>query len=147
MRSARLGARLVSSRYFRRGLRTRVVNKKPTLRRPKKDAVSVTKAAEERLREIIRITEGKAEGGVRLSVKERGCSGMSYTLDVVKDGEPNDEVVSLPDGINIFVDPRALLYVVGTEMDYVDTDTASEFLFSNPNVSGMCGCGESFSIT
>jgi len=110
----------------------------------KKSALVVTQSAKERIQYLLSQMPGTS--ALRLGVKSRGCSGMSYTIDYQTDPPGKfDEVVSLGDGNEkIIVDPRALLHVIGTTMDFVDTKLSSEFVFINPNATGICGCGESF---
>ena len=87
---------------------------------------------------------GKGEG-IRVGVKTSGCSGLSYTLEFVDKVEPEDEVFE-KDGVKIFVDPKSLLYIDGTELDLVKEGLNEGLQFNNPNVKGECGCGESFNV-
>ena len=83
--------------------------------------------------------------GVRVSVKSGGCAGMSYVMEYLKKTNPNDEIIE-DKGVKIFVDSAAVIYLLGTKMDYVKEEFSSSFIFKNPNETERCGCGESFKI-
>ena len=84
--------------------------------------------------------------GVRVSVKSGGCAGMSYVMEYAKKVNPNDEVIE-DKGVKVFIDSAAVMYLLGTEMDYKEEEMSSSFVFNNPNETERCGCGESFKIT
>ena len=81
--------------------------------------------------------------GVRVSVKTGGCAGMSYVMEYTNEANPNDEVIE-DKGVKVFVDSAAIMYLLGTEMDYKKEELSSSFVFNNPNETERCGCGESF---
>ena len=83
--------------------------------------------------------------GVRVSVKSGGCAGMSYVMEYAKEVNPNDELIE-DKGVKVFVDSAAVMYLLGTEMDYKTEELSSSFVFNNPNETERCGCGESFKI-
>ena len=83
--------------------------------------------------------------GVRVGVKSGGCAGMSYIMEYTKEINPNDEIIE-EKGVKLFVDPGAIMYLLGTEMDYKKEEFSSSFVFKNPNETERCGCGESFKI-
>jgi len=110
--------------------------------RHQKAAIDVSDSASKRLCKLI---ESKPDViGVRLGVKTRGCNGLSYTMDYAKEKKATDEPVVTKDGVHIFIEPQALMNVVGTQMDWVEDDLKAEFVFLNPNAKSTCGCGESF---
>ena len=106
--------------------------------------MTVTPAAAERARALID-GRGKPTAGIRIGVRTKGCSGMSYTLEFADSQQPMDEVVDTQ-GVKILIDPKASLFLIGTEMDYEEEKLKSGFVFRNPNEKGRCGCGESFHV-
>jgi len=107
-------------------------------------AITLTEAAATRMNEIMAASEGKYIG-VRIGVKNGGCAGMEYTMEYAEVASPLDEVVE-DRGIRILIDPKAILFLLGTEMDYEEDKFASGFRFNNPNQTDACGCGESVTI-
>ena len=83
--------------------------------------------------------------GVRVGVKTGGCAGMSYVMEYAKEVKPNEEVIE-DKGVKVLIDPKAIMYLLGTEMDYKKEELSSTFVFKNPNETERCGCGESFKI-
>jgi len=114
------------------------------LARRKLDVMSVTEAAAERVRELVEAADNPAIG-LRVGVKNGGCAGMSYTLELAESARPGDERVDA-DGATVFIDPKALLFLLGTQLDFERTDLRTGFVFNNPNQVGACGCGESVSL-
>ena len=98
--------------------------------------------AAERIKEIMSKAEDKAIG-VRVGVKSGGCAGMSYVMEYSKEINPNDEIIE-DKGVKVFIDSAAVMYLLGTEMDYKTEELSSTFVFNNPNETERCGCGESF---
>ncbi|WP_020695588.1 HesB/IscA family protein [Reyranella massiliensis] len=116
----------------------------PRPRRPRPQVMTVTPLAAERVKALIE-GRGKPTAGIRIGVRSKGCSGMSYTLEFADKQEPMDEVVEAG-GIRLLIDPKASLFLIGTEMDYEEEKLKSGFVFKNPNEKGRCGCGESFHV-
>jgi len=110
----------------------------------RKQALSVTDAAAQRIQALL-ATRGKPCVGVRIGVRSRGCSGLSYTLEYADEKGKFDDVVE-DKGVTILIDPKAIMFILGTEMDYVEEKLQSGFTFRNPNEKGRCGCGESFHV-
>ena len=108
-------------------------------------AMSVTAAAAERVKEIVAAAD-KPIVGVRVGVKNGGCAGMSYTMEFAEAVAANDEVVE-DKGVKLLIDPKALLFLLGSEMDFKVDKLAASFVFKNPNETSACGCGESVAIT
>ena len=113
-------------------------------RRPRPKAVSLTDAAAARVREIMAKAETPAVG-IRVGVKNGGCAGQEYTFAYADSIEPLDEVVE-DKGVTILIDPKAILFLIGSEIDYETPKLASKFVFRNPNQTDACGCGESVTI-
>ena len=109
-----------------------------------KQAITLTDNAASRIKDIISKDENKSLG-VRVGVKSGGCAGMSYIMEYAKEINPNDEVIE-DKGVKVFIDPGAIMYLLGTEMDYKKEELSSTFVFKNPNETERCGCGESFKI-
>ena len=101
--------------------------------------------AKTRLKEIMSSDEYKNALGLRISVKSGGCAGMSYDMNYVEQLIDGDEKIEV-EGVNVFIDPKAIMYLLGTEMDYKVDKFTSSFVFNNPNETERCGCGESFKI-
>lgn len=116
----------------------------PRIRRPRPKVVTLTEAAAARVREIMGRAE-KPYAGLRVGVKNGGCAGQEYVLEYAEAANPLDEVVE-DKGVTILVDPKAILFLIGTEIDYETTRLASKFVFRNPNETDACGCGESVTI-
>jgi iron-sulfur cluster assembly protein len=113
--------------------------------RPKLQVMRLSDAAALRIRDII----GKSErpiAGIRVGVKNGGCAGMSYTMEYAEALDPRDEMVE-DKGVRVLIDPKAVLFLLGTEMDYRVDKLSSGFVFNNPNQTSACGCGESVAIT
>jgi len=101
--------------------------------------------AKKRLKEIMSSDEYKNALGLRISVKSGGCAGMTYDMNYVEQLVDGDEKIEV-EGVNVFIDPKAIMYLLGTEMDYKVDKFTSSFVFNNPNETERCGCGESFKI-
>ncbi len=113
-------------------------------RRPRPKVVTLTEAAAERVREIMANAE-KAYVALRVGVKNGGCAGQEYTFAYAEEIAPTDEVVE-DKGVTILIDPKAVLFLIGSEVDYETSKLASKFVFRNPNQTDACGCGESVTI-
>ena len=113
--------------------------------RPRPQVMRLTDAAATRLKEIMAQNE-RPSAALRVGVKNGGCAGMSYTMEIAEAPDPKDEVV-VDKGVRILIDPKAVLFLLGTEMDYKADKMQSQFIFNNPNQTGACGCGESVQLT
>lgn len=110
-----------------------------------KDPIILTEAAADRIRELLQGDNASGAIGIRLGVRRRGCNGLSYTLNYAKEKNKKD-IEMESHGVTIFIEPMALFNIVGTKMDWEETELSSEFTFNNPNSKGECGCGESFTV-
>jgi len=109
-----------------------------------KQVITLTDNAASRIKDIMSKDHNKSLG-VRVGVKSGGCAGMSYIMEYAKEINPNDEVIE-DKGVKVFIDPGAIMYLLGTEMDYKKEQFSSSFIFKNPNETERCGCGESFKV-
>ncbi len=114
------------------------------VRRERPKVIRLTDAAAVRIRDIMEKSEGRYIG-VRVGVKNGGCAGMSYTMDYAESQGPLDEMIE-DKGVRILIDPKAVMFLVGTEMDFRREKLAEKFIFVNPNQTEACGCGESVVI-
>ena len=126
------------------------VTTQPRVRRERPKVVTLTEAAADRVREIMaqprKDGAEKPYAGLRVGVKNGGCAGMSYTMEYAEEIRPQDEVIE-DKGVTVLIDPKAVLFLLGTEMDFQTTKLSSGFVFNNPNQTSACGCGESVAIT
>ena len=116
----------------------------PRARRPRPKVVSLTEAAAARVQEIISRAE-QPYAGLRVGVKNGGCAGQEYELSYAEAANPLDEIVE-DKGVTIFIEPKSVLFLIGSEIDYEVTKLASKFVFRNPNETDACGCGDSVTI-
>ena len=105
--------------------------------------IKLSDKAANRIKEIL--SKEKDTMGVRIGVKSGGCAGMSYIMVSAKTTQPNDEIIE-DKGVKVYIDPSAIMYLLGTEMDYKVEEFSSSFVFNNPNETERCGCGESFKV-
>jgi iron-sulfur cluster assembly protein len=112
--------------------------------RPRPQVVRLTEAAAERIKAVMAKAD-RPIAAVRVGVKNGGCAGMSYTMDYAEKIEPLDEIVE-DKGVRILIDPKAVLFLLGTEMDYKVDKLSAQFVFNNPNQTAACGCGESVQL-
>jgi iron-sulfur cluster assembly protein len=111
---------------------------------PRPQVMKLTDAAALRIKDVMARAE-RPVAGVRVGVKNGGCAGMEYTMEYADSVKPTDEVVE-DKGVKIMVDPKAVLFLLGTEMDYKTEKLSAQFIFNNPNQTGSCGCGESVQL-
>ncbi len=113
--------------------------------RPRPQVMRLTDAAAMRIKDVMARAD-KPVAGVRVGVKNGGCAGMEYTMEYAEAIKPTDEVVE-DKGVKIMVDPKAVLFLLGTEMDYKTEKLSAQFIFNNPQQTSACGCGESVQLT
>lgn len=106
--------------------------------------LTITDAAADRVKALLD-KRGKPSAGIRIGVRSKGCSGLSYTLEYADEVSEFDETVE-HNGVTVLIDPKATMFILGTEMDFVQDKMQSGFVFRNPNEKGRCGCGESFHV-
>lgn len=107
-----------------------------------KNIIEITDAASERIKFLLS-NRDKPSAGIRIGVKQGGCNGMSYCIEYADHKDKHEELVE-DKGVKVFIDPKAVMYIIGTTMDYIDEKIKSGFVFINPNEKGRCGCGKSF---
>lgn len=112
---------------------------------PGKAPITLTEAAAARVRRLVENAGDEGVIGLRVGVKNTGCSGLSYVVEYAKEQKRLEDVVE-DKGVKIFIDPTAVMFILGSEMDYQEDKMFSGFVFNNPNETGRCGCGESFSV-
>ena len=113
--------------------------------RPRPQVMRLTDAAADRIKAVMARAE-KPVAGVRVGVKNGGCAGMEYTMEYADEVKPTDEVVE-DKGVKLLIDPKAVLFLLGTEMDFKTEKLSAQFVFNNPNQTSACGCGESVQLT
>ena len=109
-----------------------------------KNVITLSEKAADRIKEIMSKDNNKSIG-VRVGVKSGGCAGMSYIMEYTQEINPHDEIIE-EKGVKVFIDSSAIMYLLGTEMDYKKEEFSSNFVFKNPNETERCGCGESFKV-
>ena len=114
------------------------------IKRPRPKVVTLTDAAAGRMREIMAAAEEQFIG-VRIGVKNGGCAGMEYEMSYATEAKPLEEVVE-ENGVKVMIDPKAILFLIGTQIDFVAEKLSQRFVFKNPNQTDACGCGESVTI-
>jgi len=113
--------------------------------RPRPQVMRLTDAAAERIKAVMARAD-KPVAGVRVGVKNGGCAGMEYTMEYADAAKPTDEVIE-DKGVKLLIDPKAVLFLLGTEMDFKTEKLSAQFVFNNPNQTSACGCGESVQLT
>ena len=116
----------------------------PKPARPRVAPIKISDAAAERIKQLLE-KRGKPSAGIKVGVKKGGCSGLSYIIEYADEAGKFDEVIE-EKNVRVFIDPKAIIYLIGTTMDFVQEKMKSGFVFVNPNEKGRCGCGESFHV-
>jgi iron-sulfur cluster assembly protein len=106
--------------------------------------LTLTESAAQRVQTLLE-GRGKPSCGIRIGIKSKGCNGLSYTLEFADEVGPYDEVIETH-GVKVLIDPKAVMFILGSQMDYEESKLSSGFVFTNPNEKGRCGCGESFHV-
>lgn len=106
--------------------------------------ITISDAAASRVQELL-FARGKESVGIRVGVRKGGCSGLAYTIEYADDVQKFEEVIKEKD-VTVLIDPKAIMYLIGSEMDFVQDKLKSGFTFTNPNEKGQCGCGDSFHV-
>lgn len=112
---------------------------------PTKAPITLTESAAARVRDLVAKSGEEGVLGLRVGIKNTGCSGLSYVIEYAKERKKFEDLVE-DKGVKIFIDPTAVMFILGSEMDYKEDKMFSGFVFNNPNETGRCGCGESFSV-
>lgn len=112
--------------------------------RPRPQVMTLTDAAATRIRDVM-AKSANPIAGLRVGIKNAGCAGMSYTMEYAPDVGPHDEIVE-DKGVRILIDPKAVMFLLGTQMDYKTEKLSAQFVFNNPNQTSACGCGESVQL-
>jgi len=108
--------------------------------------LTLTESAKSRVRHIMQLRDEESPAiGVRIGVRNAGCSGMTYSMDYATEISDLDEVIEADD-VKVMIDPAAIMFLIGTELDYKEEKLSAGFVFNNPNVTSTCGCGESFTV-
>lgn len=114
-----------------------------------KAPIKITETAANRIQHLLE-SRGKPSAGIKVGVRSGGCSGLAYTIEYADEIGPFDEVIAYPDSghakFKVLIDPKAVMYIIGTNMDYIEGKMKSGFEFINPNEKSRCGCGESFNV-
>ena len=125
---------------------------KPKTRKPLKSILQVSQGATSRIITMFSLLEKPHPLGIRIGINKKGCNGLNYTMKYIIDNDEGreivskDDIITISEGITIFIDPLAVFAIVGSVMDWKENDLTSEFTFINPNANGFCGCGESFNV-